>query len=328
MSGETCGVGFLGTGNVAHMHARAVQQVPGARLVGGYNRTRQKAEDFFARYGGRAYGSVDELLGDPEIDAVTVLTRMEDHVENAIAALQAGKHVLCEKPLGCNLAEIESLKLAAAATDRVLMPAHNLAYGPWIGRIKGNIESGKLGRVSSLWIIYNNTHSEEFFTGYSGILREVCTHHIYSTFHLLGRPTRVRTVMGNVHFPNLGQADQVMMTCEMADGALANLWCGLAAGDPTSNPWTFVYKVLGTQGGIHHTWNDAVFFDPIDPDFGVPHYFESFRYEYEHFLNRCVARGEAPLSTIEDALDVERLISAIERGLERGEDAATPEYGD
>ena len=58
MSGGTCGVGFVRTGNVAHMHARAIAQVPGARLVGGFNRTRQKAEEFFDRYGGRAYGSV------------------------------------------------------------------------------------------------------------------------------------------------------------------------------------------------------------------------------------------------------------------------------
>ena len=85
--------------------------------------------------------------------------------------------------------------------------------------------------------------------------------------------------------------------------------------------------MLGTTGGLHHTWNDAVFHDPIDPDFGLPHYYESFRYEYEHFLHRCIAQGEPPLSTIDEALDVERLISAIERGLERGEDAVTPEYG-
>ena len=327
MTDGTCGVAFVGTGNVAHMHARAVQAVSGARLVGGYNRTRAKAEAFFQRYEGRAYGSLQELLDDPAVEAVDVLTRMEDHVEVAIASLEAGKHVLCQKPLGCNLAEIESLKEAAAKSDRVLMPAHNLIYGPWIERIRSCIADGRLGRVSSLWIVYNMAHSEEFFTGYADILREVCTHHIYSTFHLLGRPKRVRTVMGNVHFPNLKCADQVMMTCEMADGAIANLWCGLAAGDPTSNPWTFVYKVLGTEGGINHTWGDAVFHDPDDPDFGIPHYYESFRYAYEHFLYRCIAKGEAPLSTIDDALDVERFIAAIERGLERGEDAVTLEYG-
>ena len=60
---------------------------------------------------------------------------------------------------------------------------------------------------------------------------------------------------------------------------------------------------------------------------GIPHYYESFRYAYEHFLDRCIAKGEAPLSTIDDALDVERFIEAIEHGLERGEDAATAEYG-
>ena len=327
MSKRSFGMAFIGTGNVAHMHARALQAAPGTHLVGGYNPTPAKAEAFFQRYGGQVYGSVNELLGDPEVEAVTILTRMEDHVENAIAALEAGKHVLCQKPLGSNLAEIESLKAAAAKTDRVLMPAHCLIYGPWMDRIKESIEAGKLGRISSLWILYNMAHSEEFFADYADVLRELCTHHIYSTFYLLGRPKRVRTVVGNVHFAKLRRPDQVMMVCEMADGAIANLWGSLAANDPTSNPWTVVYKVLGTQGGINHTWNDAVFHDPIDPDFGIPQYYESFRYAHEYFLNRCIRKGEAPLSTIDDALDVERFITAIEEGLESGEDTVSPEFG-
>ncbi len=327
MAGDSCGMGFIGTGNVAHMHARALEAIPGTHLVGGYNRTRAKAEAFFERYGGRVYASREELLADPEVEAVTILTRMEDHVESAIAGLKAGKHVLCQKPTGSNLAEIESLKAAAVKTDRVLMPAHCLIYGPWIDRIKKCIDSGKMGRISSLWILFNMAGTEEFYAGYADVLRELCTHHIYSTFYLLGRPKRVRTILGNVHFTTIKRPDQAMMVCEMEGGAIANLWGCLAANDPTSNPWTLITKVLGTQGGLNYTWNDAVFHDPIDPDFGIPQYYESFRYAHEYFLNRCIKNGEAPLSTIDDALDVERFIAAIERGLERGEDAVTPEYG-
>ncbi len=220
--------------------------------MGGFDRAPAKAEAFFRRYEGRAYGSLDELLNDPEVAAVEVLTRMEDHVETAITCLEAGKHVFCQKPLGSNLAEIESLKAAAASTDRVLMPVHSQIYGPWMERIKGSIEAGKLGRISSLWIMFNMVRSEEFFTGYADILREVCTHHLYTTFYLLGRPKQVRTVMGNVHFSTLKRPDQVMMVCEMADGAIANLWASMAANDPTSNPWTLIHKVLGTEGGINH----------------------------------------------------------------------------
>ena len=65
MSERSFGMAFIGTGNVAHMHARALQAAPGTHLVGGYNRTPAKAEAFFQRYGGQVYGSVNELLGDP-----------------------------------------------------------------------------------------------------------------------------------------------------------------------------------------------------------------------------------------------------------------------
>jgi hypothetical protein len=70
--------------------------------------------------------------------------------------------------------------------------------------------------------------------------------------------------------------DQVMLVCEMPDGALANLWVSFAASDRTSDPWTVLYKVLGTSGGANFTWNDALVDDDGGPAWGFTNYVDSF----------------------------------------------------
>ena len=92
-------IGFLGAGDIADLHAEAVNALQGAELVGIWNRTHEKAVVKAEKFGCKIYDSVDALLGDPEIDAVFILTNMETHCEYTIRAAQAGKHILVEKPV-------------------------------------------------------------------------------------------------------------------------------------------------------------------------------------------------------------------------------------
>jgi predicted dehydrogenase len=109
-----------------------------------------------------------------------------------------------------------------------------------------------------------------------------------------------------------------MLVCEMPGGAVANLWCSFAASDPTTNPWTVVYKVLGTKGGLSYSWNEAQFDDAGGPAWGLPCYEEGFVHEIRHFIERSIGRGEAPLSTLEDAAEALLLIQAAERSAKTG----------
>ncbi len=136
--------------------------------------------------GGKTYRTRDALLADPAIGAVLVLSPNHYHVEDALAALQAGKHVLIEKPIAESRKGIATLERAASAAGRLCMPAHNYIYAPSLIRLKRLIAEGRLGELASLWILYNIFHGEEVARRYGGVLREVAVHHAYSLLYLVG----------------------------------------------------------------------------------------------------------------------------------------------
>jgi len=306
------GIAFAGAGIVAEMHGRGVAANANATLIGAYDPEIAKAQAIAAKFGGRAFSSLQDLLADPLVDAVHVLTPVEHHVSTALACLNAGKHVLIEKPVANTKEEIASLQEAATQSGCVCMPGHNYIYVPSLQRAKRLIEDGKLGKIASLWILYNIFHSEEVAALYGGVLREVCMHHAYSLLYLLGRPRRLSCITSRVHYQHLQCEDQVMITCEMPDGALANLWCSFAANDPTNDPWTVIYKVLGTKGAINYSWNEAQFEDHGGPAWGMPCYEEGFIQEIEHFIH-CILDSKPPLSSLDDAADALSILEAAER---------------
>ncbi len=312
---DKVGIAFIGAGTVAEMHGRGIQANSNARFVGAYDLDRKKAEAIAAKFGGRVFDSLAQLLAEPNLDAVHVLTPVQHHVSHAIASLKAGKHVLLEKPVAETLGDIALLKAAAQQANRVCMPAHNYIYVPSIRRAKRLLQSGKLGDIGSLWILYNIFHSERTAAAYGGVLRAVCNHHAYSVLYLLGRPRRVMAMVSSVHYKKLACEDQAMIVCEMENGSIANLWSSFAANDPTSDPWTVLYKILGTNGAVSYSWNEAQFRDDGGPAWGMPCYEEGFIEEIDYFIHRCVMGGERPLSTLDDAADALRILMAAERSI-------------
>lgn len=102
-----------------------------------------------ARYGGKAYDSYQALLADPEIDAVSVLTPNFTHAEISIAALKAGKHVLCEKPMAVTLADCEAMAETARQTGKKLMIGQNQRLTPAHRKARELLQSGAIGDVIS-----------------------------------------------------------------------------------------------------------------------------------------------------------------------------------
>jgi predicted dehydrogenase len=107
-----------------------------------------RASEFAAKHGiATAYGSYEELIADPEVDAVYIALPNGLHGRWTRAALDAGKHVLCEKPFTANAAEAADVAARAAASDRVVMEAFHYRYHPMALRIEEIIASGELGKL-------------------------------------------------------------------------------------------------------------------------------------------------------------------------------------
>jgi len=87
--------------------------------------------------------------------------------------------------------------------------------------------------------------------------------------------------------------------CEMGHGVIVQLWASFAANNPTNDPWSVFYKVLGTDGSVSYSWNEAQFHDEGGPAWGMPYYEESLIEEIDHFIDRRVLRGEQPLSALQ-----------------------------
>ncbi len=122
---EPIKIAVMGVGAFGALHARTLKALPEARLVALGNRTRPKAEQLARELGvPQVFSTVEELIERKVADALVIATNTETHVPIAKAALAAGMHVLIEKPVGTDLADVESLEAACRKTNGVAMAGH------------------------------------------------------------------------------------------------------------------------------------------------------------------------------------------------------------
>jgi predicted dehydrogenase len=147
---RTLRAGFVGGGFMAAVHTRAARAAQ-AELGGGASSSADRARDAARRLGlASAFDTVDELLADPDIDVVHVCTPNTTHAAIARAALEAGKHVICEKPLATSAAD--AAELAALAEERGLVAAVPFIYRfhPMAREARARVARGEAGRLLSV----------------------------------------------------------------------------------------------------------------------------------------------------------------------------------
>src|SRR5581483_5429171 len=144
--------GVLGAARIApNALLRPAREVGGVEVAAIAARNRRRAEEFAARYEiPRVHSSYDDLISDPDIDAVYNPLPNSYHCEWTIAALRAGKHVLCEKPIASNASEAERMAAVAREAGRFLGEAFHYRYHPLAARVREIVGSGALGRLHHL----------------------------------------------------------------------------------------------------------------------------------------------------------------------------------
>lgn len=141
-------IGIIGCGKIAQVrHIPEYAENPYAELAGFYDLNTQRAAELAAQYGGKAYESAEAMLADPAIDAVSVCVANHAHAPITIAALKAGKHVLCEKPMATTLEECEEMVRTAHEAGKFLMIGHNQRLAKAHAVAKELIDQGMIGRI-------------------------------------------------------------------------------------------------------------------------------------------------------------------------------------
>jgi myo-inositol 2-dehydrogenase/D-chiro-inositol 1-dehydrogenase len=189
------GVAVAGCGGISNCHTYALTQIPAVRLVATVDVDEKRALDFKSRFGAEiASTSIDEVLGNPAVDAVVITTANDMHAPLTLRALEAGKHVLVQKPMALTLDEADRMIATAERVGKKLMVSFYEFFHPAFARAKQLVEQGVIGDVfffKAIMAWYGpNMDAWRFDPKVSGggILMDGHVHHIAYFLHLLGSP--------------------------------------------------------------------------------------------------------------------------------------------
>ena len=149
MTGLPLRIGTLGAARITPMALlRPARQVPEATVVAVAARDAQRAGKFATKHRiANVHTSYEAMIADPNLEAIYNPLPNSHHCLWTIKALEAGKHVLCEKPLAANAADAQRMADAAASSGRVLMEAFHWRYHPLAARMREIVDSGELGKI-------------------------------------------------------------------------------------------------------------------------------------------------------------------------------------
>lgn len=320
-------IGLIGCGRVAHEHhLPSLKRVSGAEITAVADIDPGKASRL-ARARGKPkwYASPDELLADPSVEAVAVLTPTPSHHEIGMAALRAGKHVFLEKPLALSRLECDQLVDAARKSGCRTMTCFNLRWHRLIRKAKTFIESGRLGEIKAVMSTY--THCRDTRTAQpwhrklslgGGVSYNESVHHFDLWRYLLGK--NVEEIFAFHQSSDHYEDETSLISARLEDGILAgsfntfrtspasvleivgsngrlciNLYCfdGLSFVPSTAYPGSISHRVksslqsLGQCAGVMSAIRRGGLFA------------ETFYYAWDHFV-RCVVEGREPECSFDD----------------------------
>jgi predicted dehydrogenase len=316
------GLGYWGP-NLARNFA-AIEGCELSWLCDASARAREKLAGAFP--GARATAELDDLLADPELDAVVLATPVPTHAELAERALRAGKHCFVEKPLATTVADAERAVDAAERAGRILMVGHLLEYHPAVTRLKELVDEGELG---SLYYIYGNRVNLGQLRAEENALWSLGAHDVSVVLHLIDEEPIECSAHGESYVRG-GVEDVVFCYLRFPSGRVAHLH--LSWMDPHKERRITVVgsKRMATFDDMQIEGKLTVYDKGFDEDTSswgeyIARAGESFsprissaeplRLECEHFV-RCIRDGLTPRSDGRVGLRVVRVLETLQRSLE------------
>jgi UDP-N-acetyl-2-amino-2-deoxyglucuronate dehydrogenase len=230
---NTLRIGIAGCGKVAHLHARAIGQLENTGLEAVWSRSTESAARFAGQYGTRHYARIAEMVEREDLDAVIICTPHPFHVQPAVEAMEAGAHVLIEKPLASTLDDCDRILAAASALRRKTGVISQRRWYPGVQRLKSALEAGRigapaLGTVQMLgWRdrayyesdAWRGTWAEEG----GGVLVNQAPHQLDLLLWFMGEVEELVGCWDNLNHPFIEVEDTALAIVRFKNGGLGNI---------------------------------------------------------------------------------------------------------
>ena len=224
------GFGIVGCGMIANFHARAIGDVPGAKLVACYDTMPAAAERLAASTGCKPYTDLDAMLADPAVHVVTIGTPSGAHLEPAVAAARAGKHVIVEKPLEITLRRCDAIIAACEKAGVTLSTIFPSRFHDSSVLMKRAINEGRFGRLTVGDAFVKWYRTQQYYDSGAwrgtweldggGALMNQAIHSVDLLVWLMGPVEEVRAQTGLLAHERIAVEDVAMATLRFANGAM------------------------------------------------------------------------------------------------------------
>ena len=313
--------GVIGLGWFGEIHADTLADMAGIELAAFSTRRPERLNELADKYGvsGR-YTDYKDLLADPNVDAVSITTHINDHRDIAVDALRAGKHVLLEKPMAPNVDDCNQIVEAARQSDRLFMVGHICRFDPRVALAKQAIDEGRLGRIISMHARRNLSKAigEANLDKISALMGDGIHDADLMLWFTGAAPVSVyaqEVHPGPCKYPDCAWA--MMRLDNGAVGVVESIWHL-----PNTTPYTIDARmeIIGTEGALYVNCGQAGLEIHASDGLSTPdtmywptvfgERFGILRAELQYFAN-CIVRGETPdRITPEQSRDVVGLIAA------------------
>lgn len=314
---STFKIGMVGMGFIADWHHRGFSAQPGVEFAGltqdlhgtpeQISSKRQQLRAKGQALKTKVYENFEQMVDDPTIDALIIGSINPYHIHQIRRGLAAGKHLLVEKPVVTDIAQVAEIERLSVQNSRVLFPGHNFVYRGAVRQARELIEAGALGRRVAASFVVSHTISPEHAagwrskraTGTGGTLIDSGHHLVYQSLYLLGMPVALSAFTSRQVLTQMECEDTAQVSLQYADGSVATIMQSWAAGNGGMNG----IRLLGDKGCIQIT--DALYLNGErlndDTDYGA-----SFVNQAKAFME-AVRGGAGPVSTLTDVRNTLRI---------------------
>ncbi len=250
--------GIIGTGMISHFHAEAIKGISGAQLIGVYGRNQITSKSFATEHHCTSFGTLDELLENPNIDIVTIATPSGAHLEPVLAAAENGKHILCEKPLEITAERIKKMIAHCQEHQVVLSGIFNRRFNPAVEKVKTAIASNSFGKIAMAQANIHWYRDQAYYDSGAwrgtlaldggGVLMNQSIHTIDLLLYFMGPVKRLSASTALIAHEGIEVEDTAVAILEFENGALGSINASTACWSKEGIPAEI--SILGSQGNV------------------------------------------------------------------------------